>query len=101
MVKGFPQTTVKITLYAFRWILFLILCDVIISIIMLFYIDRYEFLTQIVTMSVGGFFAFFMGYFGWMFTQDIMEWMSRMKRFNSPEFQQLEKFTSRKKDKLK
>jgi len=78
-VKSFPHVTIKVTLYALRWIFLLILIYVIISIIMLIYYERYGFLAQIVSMSVGGFFAFFTGYFGWMFAQSIMEWLVRKK----------------------
>lgn len=78
-LRGFPEATVRITLYAFKWILLLILIYVVISVIMMVYIQRYEFLAEIVGISIGGFFAFFMGYFGWMFAHSIMEWLGRKK----------------------
>lgn len=78
-LRGFPEATVRVTLYAFRWILLLILIYVVVSVIMMVYTQRYEFLAEIVGISVGGFFAFFMGYFGWMFAHSIMEWLSKKK----------------------
>ena len=76
MLEKFPEATLTLTTYAMRWVLLLILIYIIISSLVLFFTESFSFLTQIVTLSIGGFFGFFMGYFGWMFAQQITEWIS-------------------------
>jgi len=75
-----PTKTLMITTYAVRWILFLILVYVIISVSIMFFTQSYEFLQQIVTLSLGGFFGFFMGYFGWLFAHQLVTWLKGKKR---------------------
>jgi len=70
-----PTKTLMITTYAVRWFLFLILVYVIISVSIMFLTQSYEFLQQIVTLSLGGFFGFFMGYFGWLFAHQLVTWL--------------------------
>lgn len=50
-----------------------------ISMIVMLFTQSYQFLQQIVTLSIGGFFGFFMGYFGWLFAQQIMAWAQQIK----------------------
>ncbi|RLF54064.1 MAG: hypothetical protein DRN13_03235 [Thermoplasmata archaeon] len=75
-----PIKTFTITVYAFRWFLFLILVYVLISLTVMFFTESYEFLRQIVTLSLGGFFGFFMGYFGWLFAHQVVVWLSGKKK---------------------
>jgi len=75
-----PIKTFTLTIYAFRWFLFLILVYVLISLTVMFFTESYEFLRQIVTLSLGGFFGFFMGYFGWLFAHQVVVWLSGKKK---------------------
>ncbi len=75
-----PTKTLIITTYAVRWFLFLILVYVIISVSIMFFTQSYEFLQQIVTLSLGGFFGFFMGYFGWLFAHQLVTWLKGKKK---------------------
>lgn len=72
--------TIAITMYALRWFLFLILVYIIISVTVMLLTESYTFLQQIVTLSIGGFFGFFMGYFGWLFAHQITTWLSGKRR---------------------
>ena len=60
-IDEIPFATMKVTIHALRWIF------------LLFFQGGNESITNIVVYSVTGFFTFFMGYFGWMFAQNIME----------------------------
>lgn len=72
-IEDLPLKTMRVTIHALRW-LFLIIFLYIISIIFILMVQGgTESLTNLVTWSVTGFFTFFMGYFGWMFAQSIME----------------------------
>jgi hypothetical protein len=75
-----PTKTLMITTYAVRWLLFLILVYVVISVSVMFLTRSYEFLQQIVTLSLGGFFGFFMGYFGWIFAHQLTMWLKGKKK---------------------
>ena len=75
-----PTKTLTITIYAIRWLLLLILIYIVISVTAMFFTKSYEFLQQIVTLSLGGFFGFFMGYFGWLFAHQITVWLSGKKK---------------------
>lgn len=78
-LEDLPLKTMKVTFHALRWI-FLMIFLYIISIIFLLIIEGgTESLTNIVTWSVTGFFTFFMGYFGWMFAQNIVEMVAGKK----------------------
>jgi ABC-type enterochelin transport system permease subunit len=76
-LKEIPLTTVKVTVYALRWIFLIIFLYIVGSMILFAINQRYEFLQQIIAWSVGGFFGFFMGYFGWLFAQHIVEWLTK------------------------
>jgi len=75
-VEELPTKTLAVTMYALRWILFLVLVYIVISTTVMFFTESYSFLQQIVTLSIGGFFGFFMGYFGWIFAHHITTWLS-------------------------
>lgn len=75
-----PTKTLMITTYAIRWILFFILVYVIISVGIMFFTQSYQFLQQVVTLSLGGFFGFFMGYFGWLFADHLVKWLKGKRK---------------------
>jgi DNA-binding transcriptional regulator YhcF (GntR family) len=80
-VERLPETTIKVTGHALRYILAIVIVYLIISMLWLIYTKREEFLMSIVLWSIGGFWAFFMGYYGWMLAQQIHESMTnRIKR---------------------
>ncbi|HDO19457.1 MAG TPA: hypothetical protein ENG74_01890 [Thermoplasmatales archaeon] len=80
IVSCIPTKTLALTIYAFRWFLFLILVYIVISVTVMLFTQSYNFLQQIVTLSIGGFFGFFMGYFGWLFAHQITTWLSGKKK---------------------
>jgi len=56
---------IKAHTYKFlKWIFALIFLYIVVSILWLF-LTKPQYVEQIVTLSIGGFIAFFMGYFGW------------------------------------
>ena len=69
--KKVPEMAIKATSRTIKYILILILAYTVISMIILINESRMEFLKSIVQWSVGGFWAFFMGYWGWMFAEEI------------------------------
>ncbi|HEC81323.1 MAG TPA: hypothetical protein ENI42_02700 [Thermoplasmatales archaeon] len=75
-VDELPTKTLAVTMYALRWILFFVLVYIVISTTVMFFTESYSFLQQIVTLSIGGFFGFFMGYFGWVFAHHITTWLT-------------------------
>ena len=68
-----PFATMRVTIHALRWIFLLIFIYITVSIVLLLIQGGNDFITSIVVYSVTGFFTFFMGYFGWMFAQSIIE----------------------------
>jgi hypothetical protein len=72
-LEGIPFVTMRVTIHALRWIFLLIFIYITVSIVLLIIQGGNEFITSIVVYSVTGFFTFFMGYFGWMFAQSIIE----------------------------
>jgi hypothetical protein len=72
-LEEIPFATMRVTIHALRWIFLLIFIYITVSIVLLIIQGGNEFITSIVVYSVTGFFTFFMGYFGWMFAQSIIE----------------------------
>lgn len=68
-----PLKTIKVTIHALRWIFLLIFLFITIGIFVLFLTGGENYVQLIIGLSITGFFTFFMGYFGWMFAQSIME----------------------------
>ena len=75
-LEQIPFATMRVTIHAMRWIFLLIFIYITVSIVLLIVQGGNEFITSIVVYSVTGFFTFFMGYFGWMFAQSIIELIS-------------------------
>jgi hypothetical protein len=68
-----PFTTMKFTLHALRWIFLLIFLFITVGIFVLFIAGGENYLQIILGYSIAGFFTFFMGYFGWILAQGIIE----------------------------
>lgn len=74
--EDLPLKTMKVTIHALRWIFLLIFLFITIGIFILFLTGGENYVQLILGYSIAGFFTFFMGYYGWMFAQSIMEMMS-------------------------
>jgi len=72
-MEDLPLKTMKVTLYALRWIFMLIFLFIIVGIFVLFLTGGGEYVQIILGYSIAGFFTFFMGYFGWILAQSILE----------------------------
>ena len=75
-IEDLPQKTVKVTVYALRWIFLLIFVFIIIGIFVLFLTGGQNYIQIIIGYSIAGFFTFFMGYFGWILAQGIIEMLT-------------------------
>lgn len=65
--------TVRVTIYALRWVFFLIFVFIAVGIIALFLTGGQNYVQIIIGYSIAGFFTFFMGYFGWILAQGMIE----------------------------
>lgn len=72
-LEDIPLKTMRMTIYALRWIFLLIFLFIIVGIVLLFVTGGQSYLQAIVGYSITGFFTFFMGYFGWILAQGIIE----------------------------
>ena len=72
-LEEIPFKTMKVTIYALRWIFLLIFLFIITGIFILFITGGKNYLQAILGYSITGFFTFFMGYFGWILAQGIIE----------------------------
>jgi hypothetical protein len=83
--KEFAQTTAKVTMEVTSHILkiIFILLVAYIGIVTLYgYLNSgEEYLNTIATLSVGGFWAFFFGYFGWRLGQSLEDYLVKRKIF--------------------
>jgi hypothetical protein len=61
----------------------IIVCTVFVTIWQYFFVKREQFLTDIATISVAGFWAFFLGYFGWRMGQTIEVYFLGLKKKNN------------------
>ena len=68
-----PLKTMKVTIHALKWVFLLILLFISIGIFILFITGGQTYLQLILGYSITGFFTFFMGYFGWILAQGILE----------------------------
>lgn len=81
LVEGTASKTVKATLTMVKAIFFLIIIyTVIVSIYLFFTSNQEQFLTNIAMISVGGFWAFFLGYFGWRMGETLENYFFSIKR---------------------
>lgn len=75
-LEEIPSKTVKITVHALRWIFLLIFIFITIGIFILFLTGGQSYMQTILGYSITGFFTFFMGYFGWLLAQSIIEMLT-------------------------
>ena len=71
-----PLKTMKVTIYALRWIFLLVFLFISVGIFALFLTGGENYVQAILGYSITGFFTFFMGYFGWILAQNIVEMMT-------------------------
>ena len=72
-LEDLPLKTMKVTVYALRWIFLLIFLYMTASIAILTIQGGTGLVVDIVGWSITGFFTFFMGYFGWILAQGLIE----------------------------
>jgi hypothetical protein len=75
-LEDIPRKTMKVTVYALRWVFFLIFLFIIIGILALFFTGGENHIQNIIGYSITGFFTFFMGYFGWLLAQGVIDTIS-------------------------
>ncbi len=75
-LEEIPSKTVKLTFHALRWIFLLIFLFITIGIFVLFITGGQSYIQTILGYSITGFFTFFMGYFGWLLAQSIIEMLT-------------------------
>jgi len=71
--EDLPKKTMKVTIYALRWVFLLIFLFIIVGIFILFFTGGENYIQQIIGFGITGFFTFFMGYFGWVLAQGTIE----------------------------
>ena len=80
VVEKTATKTVEYTIGILKWI-FIILILIISIATFLGYLERgNQFLIEVATLGVGGFWAFLFGYFGWRLGQSIEEFFQRAKK---------------------
>lgn len=71
--EDLPIKTMRVTIHALRWVFLLIFLFITVGIFMLFLTGGGSYIQIIVGYSIAGFFTFFMGYFGWLLAQGVIE----------------------------
>lgn len=71
--EDLPLKTMKVTIHALRWVFLMIFLFIIVGICILFLTGGDSYFQIILGYSIAGFFTFFMGYFGWLLAQGIIE----------------------------
>ena len=72
-IQDLPKKTIKVTFHALRWIFLLVFLFMAVGIIALLITGGQQQVQMIIGYSITGFFTFFMGYFGWILAQGIIE----------------------------
>jgi len=80
VMKETTTKTVKFTKYLILTVFLIIIAYTVIVMIFGFFKSGADFLENVATLSVGGFWAFFLGYFGWRLGQTIEEYLSQMRK---------------------
>ena len=82
-VEKTAQTTIKFTATMVKIIfIIIIIFTIFVTLWQYFFVNREQFLSTIATVSVGGFWAFFLGYFGWRMGQTIEVYFHDLKKKN-------------------
>lgn len=84
LLQDIPFKTMKVTLHALRWVFTLIFIFIIIGILVLFLTGGQNYVQIIIGYSITGFFTFFMGYFGWILAQGMIEMATGKEDNSSP-----------------
>jgi len=79
-IHDLPTKTMEVTIYALRWIFLLIFIFMIFGTFVLFLTGGQNYVQVILGYSIAGFFTFFMGYFGWILAQGIIEMITGKNR---------------------
>ena len=77
--QDLPLKTLRVTIYALKWVFLLIFLFISVGIIALLVTGGAENVQTILTYSITGFFTFFMGYFGWLLAQGMIEMIAGNK----------------------
>lgn len=72
-LEDIPLKTMRVTIHALRWVFFLIFLFIIIGVLALFLTGAENHVQNILGYSITGFFTFFMGYFGWILAQGVID----------------------------
>lgn len=72
-IEDLPVKTMKATIHALKWVFLLIFLFVTIGMFVLFLTGGGDYIQLIIGYSIAGFFTFFMGYFGWILAQSVIE----------------------------
>lgn len=64
-IEKTAKKTADITVKFVKWIFFLLVIYIAVVTVLGYIASGTDFLTNVATLSVGGFWAFFFGYFGW------------------------------------
>ena len=72
-IEDLSMKTMKVTIHALRWIFLMIFIFITIGIFALLITGGQTYIQQIIGFGITGFFTFFMGYFGWILAQGIIE----------------------------
>ena len=79
VIKKATYKTIKFYKHLLIVIFIIIIAYTIIVSIWAFFNAGADFLTNVATISVGGFWAFFLGYFGWRMGQTIEEYFTSIR----------------------
>lgn len=71
--QDLPLKTMKVTIHALRWVFLLIFLFITVGIFVLFLTGGDNYIQIILGYSIAGFFTFFMGYFGWLLAQGMIQ----------------------------
>jgi drug/metabolite transporter (DMT)-like permease len=85
-LEDIPMKTMRVTIYALRWVFLLIFVFIMIGIIALFLTGGDNHIKNIIGYSITGFFTFFMGYFGWILAQGVIDILSGKQQESVNEF---------------
>lgn len=83
-LEDIPLKTMKITFHALRWIFLLVFLFIVLGILALFLTGGSSYIQIILGYSIAGFFTFFMGYFGWILAQGMIEMITGTEDTETP-----------------
>ena len=84
--EDLPNKTIRFTIHALRWVFLMIFLFITVGIIALFLSGGDSYVQIILGYSIAGFFTFFMGYFGWILAQGMIEMITGKDESNAKGF---------------